>query len=320
MSTAALPTYGNEVIRRKLTVLFVSATLIIVMLYRHWPASRLWLPAALAGIALAIWHGAYDTVLAANLWQPRYPGRWLLPFVAGYVALAGCVVIAWHAFPVAALAAFLLYSGTHFGIETEHERGPLQRASAIAFGCLPIAAACHWQAGSVLPIFANMLRNESDAASRIILVAGALLAPCILLAAVPVWRNRSIGVRRTALIVAQLLLFRFCSPVLAFAVFFCLLHTPEHLIETSKGADYSFRAERMWRNLRSGIAPWLISLAAVGAAAWMGQRTIQEYTASLFVSLSALTVPHMALAMFATADARRKEKLPFRAAQGAVHS
>lgn len=320
MSALAPPAQSDDEVRSKLTILFASLAVGVVLVYRRWPSSWLWLPAAVGGITLAIWHGAYDTVVARNVWQPRYAGKWLLPFVASYVALASAVALAWYAFPVAALVAFLLFSGAHFGMETESGQGHLHTASAVAFGCLPIVAACHWQATSVLLTFETMLRGEGDAASRIIVVAGGLLTPCILLAVVPVWQDRVRGLRRSTLVVAQLLLFRFCPPVLAFAVFFCALHTPEHLIETSRNADGRFSAEQMWRNLRAGIVPWLLSVVAVAIAACMGRPSLQAYTALLFIALSALTVPHMALAMLATADARRRESFPIRSAQGAAHS
>ena len=315
----ATPVRHEEVAKNTVVLVFVAAVLCVVTLFRQSPASRFWVPAALAGIAIAIWHGAYDSVLGRQMWQPRYAGRWLLPFAASYVALAALVVVAWYVYAPAALVAFLLYSGVHFGMETETGRSPLQMASAIAFGCLPIAAASFWQTGSVVPIFATMLRGQGVAAERITAVAGTLLIPCIVLSLVPIFQNGLQGIRRAALIAAELLLFRFCPPVVAFAVFFCLLHTPEHLMETSRTAAGVFSVERMWQNLRAGMIPWLISLAAIAVAAWMGQRTVQAYTAMLFIALSALTVPHMALAMFSTVDTSRNEKLSFRSVRRTAH-
>lgn len=310
----------TEVARDRVVGSFVVAALSVVVLYRHWPSSRMWLPAALAGIALAIWHGAYDAVLAKNLWQPRYPGKWLLPFVMSYVALSGMVMAAWYAFPVAALIAFLLYSGVHFGLESEHGGSPWQVASAIATGCLPIAASCHWQANSVGPIFAIMLHGHENAAQSITAVAGSMLIPCAVLALTFSGQGRRGLARRTLLITAQCLLFRFCPPVLSFAVFFCLLHTPEHLVETSRTAAGAFSAKLMCNHLRAGLGPWLISLAAIAIAAWAGRQTMQAYTGLLFVALSALTVPHMALAMLASTSVRRIEAVPFCSAQRAAHS
>lgn len=320
MTGLASPARHEDTTRNMVVLVFVSAVLGVVALFRHWPASRLWVPAALAGIAIAIWHGAYDSVLGRNLWQPRYAGRWLLPFAASYLALATIVVVAWYVYAPAALVAFLLYSGVHFGMETETGRSPLQMASAVALGCLPIAAACSWQTGSVVPIFTTMLRGQGAVAARITTAAGTLLIPCILLSLVPMFQNGLQGIRRAALIVAELLLFRFCPPVVAFAVFFCLLHTPEHLIETSRNATGVFSVERMGHNLRAGMIPWLISLAAIAVAAWMGQRTVQAGTAMLFIALSALTVPHMALAMLATADVHREGKSSFRSVQRTAHT
>lgn len=300
--------------------LFVAASLSAVVLYRRWPTSHLWVPVALVGISVAIWHGAYDAVLAETLWEPRYPGEWLLPFVSSYVGLAALVVVAWWIVPEAALIAFLLYSGLHFGMEAEPERSPARLIGAAAFGLLPIAAACHWQAGAVSSIFATMLRGRVDAAESVTSVAALLLLPCILLSFITIVRSPLDAMRRVVTLAAQLLLFRFCPPVLAFAVFFCALHTPEHLVETSRTAAGSFSANRMWQNLRQGIVPWLISLAAVAIALIVGRHTAQAYTGEVFILLSALTVPHMVLGMLSTSTTQRKHNRPFQSAQRMAHS
>lgn len=319
MSALAPPVRREHLVENRVVLFFVAVSFCVIALYRLWPASPLWMPVALVAIALAIWHGAYDTVLAKALWQPSLGARWLLPFVAAYVGLAAVVVVAWWKLPLAALAAFLLYSGLHFGTEAEVERRPLPILGAAAFGCLPIAAACHWQARSVTGIFAAMLRGEAEAAKSVTALAGSLLLPCILLSLVSVVSNRHELLRRIVLIGSQLVLFRFCPPVLAFAVFFCTLHTPEHLVETCRTASRRFSVKCMGQNLRQGIGPWLLSLAAVATAAYVGRHTVQAYTGMLFITLSALTVPHMILGMLSSSALRRKSQQVSPSAQRFAH-
>jgi Brp/Blh family beta-carotene 15,15'-monooxygenase len=93
----------------------------------------------------------------------------------------------------------------------------------------------------------------------------------------------------------ELLLFWCCDPVLAFAVYFCVWHTPEHLVSTSLDDQSVFTPRIMWQNLRAGIPAWLTSLAALTALLAFRPQSVTGYSSGLFVLLSALTVPHMGL-------------------------
>lgn len=277
-------------------VMFAVAVLCVVLGYRLHPGSALWLPVALAGVALAVWHGAYDSVLAERVLQPRFPGRWRVPFFAAYLLLATAVVLLWHWMPVVALAAFLLYSAVHFGTEAEHGWSPHSLAGA-ALGAVPLAAACRWWPHDVTAIFTVMLHGAATQAARVASVGAAVLVPALAFAVLCSWPRRRLMYMRLALIGLELLLFRFCPPVTAFAVFFCLWHTPEHLVETSRDSRDRFQLHIVRKNLRRGIGPWLLSLVAIAVAALFARPAMLAYTGLVFIALSALTVPHMVLAL-----------------------
>lgn len=288
---------AEDRVRDRLIGGFSVAALCAVLLYRLQPRWSGWTVAALLGLALAIWHGAYDTVLARGVMRRTLGRSWRLPFYLGYVGLAVAVLALWWAFPVVALVAFLLYSAFHFGTEAEPNLVPVQTLSALAFGALPIVAACRWSRSEVEPIFVLLLRGHEAMAHAISTAAGRLLVPAIALSLLPLLRAWPSLVRRTLVLLSVLLLFRLCPPLLAFAVYFCLWHTPEHLLETSHDGHGRPSLHTMTRNLRGGMAPWLLSLAAVAIAGWTGRHTLQAYTGLIFVALSALTVPHMVLAL-----------------------
>ncbi len=94
---------------------------------------------------------------------------------------------------------------------------------------------------------------------------------------------------------AELVLFRQCVPLVAFAVYVCLWHPPEHLIATSARAGEPSRmtVTRVRANLRAGVVPWIIALLGAGLAALLSHRTLATEAAQIFIVLSALTVPHM---------------------------
>lgn len=260
-------------------------------------SGRGWMLLAIAAIAVAIWHGAFDGVLAEESLQPRFGTRWRPAFYTSYLVLAGAVVMLWWAAPVVALAGFLLYSALHFGTETERALSPARVLLGTATGFVPIAAACHWWPQEVAAIFEEMLRGDAAYAAAITALAGKILWPVVAVALLGAWQTRG---RRwlepSLLVMTELVLFRWCSPVVAFAVFFCLWHTPEHMVSTSLDRTGHFQGRLLAEHLRRGAGPWVISLAVVAVVCWCGRHEARAYAGVMFIALSALTVPHMALA------------------------
>ncbi len=266
---------------------------------------------AIAAIAIAMWHGAYDHVQARQILplplgriSPRLAGHWLPVFLGGYVGLAALTLLGWRLFPLASLLLFLGYSAWHFGTEPEQATPSFATAvPAVAFGALPIVAACRWHGLAVAPIFARMLDGTADAPARAQALTGALSAACwpvlalALLGAASGVLGRSLAQRAEllGLAVLEVALFVCCDPLVAFAVFFCCWHTPEHLVTTSIPRSGNTLQAGIFRNLRAGLLPWLLSLLFLAGALLLGRHQAASYEGEVFIVLSALTVPHMAL-------------------------
>jgi len=269
---------------------------------------------ALVAIAIAIWHGAYDGVLARPLFERRLGRWWTSTFAVGYLLLAGAVFVAWHLQPEFALVAFLAYSSWHFGTEQESEPlSPRRAVAAFAGGALPIAAACHWHPDQVMTIFRSMLGSRSENAfpQQLIHACGALLWVLALVAVVGALPHILTALKTTrtsllCLIALELTLFWCCDPVLAFAIYFCCWHTPEHLVSSSRDNNACYSARIMVSNLRAGMFPWLVSLAGLAVMLTLQPRIMTMYVSAIFIFLSALTVPHMALNELSRLVSRRR--------------
>ena len=278
-------------------MVFSLASLLTVAGARWLPDGGWGLWLSVAAILLAIWHGAFDGVLAEKALTPRFGARWRLPFYAAYLSLGAVVLLLWWNVPVIALSAFLLYSAFHFGTEAERDLSPERLVTGLAAGFVPIAAACHWWPQQVATIFGLMLRHQAEFASVLTGVAGRSLWPVVVVAGFAALRAQ--GLERFMswmLIATELVLFRGCSPVVAFALFFCLWHTPEHMLSTSLDNMGHFRSNHLLKHLRGGLLFWLVSLAGVGLACGLGRHEVLSDIGLLFIALSAFTVPHMALA------------------------
>jgi Brp/Blh family beta-carotene 15,15'-monooxygenase len=253
------------------------------------------LPLALAAIAVAMWHGAYDQVQAEQVLARPFGQRWLPMFLTGYVVLAGLTLAGWRLAPFASLVLFLLYASWHFGTEAEQRMPSLPGATvALAMGAVPIVAACWWHGDAVTPIFAQMAGRQgalTDGLTHALAVGcwPVLATALIGIALGRLGRGRAQKAELLAVLVLQVALFAMCDPLVAFAVYFCCWHTPEHLVATSVAPA------SLGQNLKAGLVPWLLSMVLLAALFTLGRHEAVAYRAEIFILLSALTVPHMAL-------------------------
>lgn len=278
-------------------LLVFSTTAAVAVTCAKWlPGMRWGLWLSVAAILIAVWHGAFDGVLAKEALGSRFGAHWKFLFYVAYLALGAGLLLLWWRAPVVALSAFLLYSALHFGTESEREFTPERLLTGLAAGFVPVAAACHWWPQQVAAIFALMLRGSVESAALLTAGGGRSLWPVVTLAALGAFRTQGFaGFTSCALVSTELVLFHSCTPVLAFALFFCLWHTPEHLLSTSTDCLGHFQPDRLVRNLRGGFGLWLVSVAGVGVVCALGRHEVHRYVGVLFIALSALTVPHMVL-------------------------
>ena len=266
---------------------------------------RVILPLALGAVAVAMWHGACDPVQGESTLRPLLGRRWLPVFLLAYAALVGLTLLGWYLFPTLSLVFFLVYSAWHFGTEPEQRTPQLLTAIfPLALGAVPILAASCWHPAAVLPILQAMLLRAPGADARAaeinhVLAAAFWPAAIVALAGILLGRfgrNAKARMELLAVTALEIALFVCCEPLLAFAVFFCVWHSPEHMLTVSvpAGPGESVRGN-LQHNLRAGFIPWIGSLVLLGLVFAFGRPAASAYSGELFIVLSALTVPHMAL-------------------------
>ncbi len=248
-------------------------------------------------VALGLPHGALDLPIARA--HGLVPTRMaLLAFIAGYLALAAAVIAIWSLFPAVALAAFLVVSAAHFGGDWGDVLSRWQRPLAGGM-VLGIPAAAHPEA--VASIFQWLVPETAAGPLAALLGIAGIGAFAALALSMVFLRAETAAFRRAclelgAVVVASVLL----PPLLAFASYFCILHSPRHLIDQSVALGLN--------NLRTILAATLpltlVTAAVAGAAHPFFATPASEgvWTGSLlsviFIGLAALTVPHMLLVDF----------------------
>lgn len=236
-------------------------------------------------LALGLPHGTLDL----DLLKQTQPGVRRTVILLLYIGVAGAMAGIWLAGPIFALALFYTLAVIHFG-EDWTGSGSTFLAQGIALALLTIPALTHpaeltdlfaaLTSASSSTVFVDLLRLVAPVAAMLSVVGVGLL-----------WTKGE----RTAAIGGGIALvgMTMLPPVTGFALFFCLFHSPRHL-QAGLGTLASRSPERY------GPTIVLLTLAAAAIAAMIYRLGValppsdRLMTAS-FITLSILTLPHMAV-------------------------
>ena len=260
-------------------------------------------------LLLGMPHGAFDGLLARQLFGVVGPKAWAL-FSLCYVGLAAGVVALWVVAPTLFLCAFLIASAVHFGADPVDE---ISKNGGSKSCRVWLTRGLYGGAVIVLPA----LFHGAELQHLLGLVAGpgsaAGVAPVLSLLAPP-WlvatavasalqarrSRRSRRSRRAACESAALVaLLLAAPPLVAFSVYFCAMHSPRHVLRTLARVPAGQARGALLLALWPTLAV-LAVLAALAMGAWLGWlKQGLPFEAGVmqlvFVSLAALTLPHMLL-------------------------
>ena len=208
-----------------------------------------------------------------------------------YVALAVGVYLLWQISSVIALSAFLIVAVIHFAEDWEDAGSPFL-AQGMALALLSAPALLHLS--ELEQIFGYLSGGEGGALIANLMM---LFAPVSLLVAgvcvSTLWQTsrRDQALAGAAVLAGMLLL----PPIVGFALFFCVFHSPRHLTDAVARVAQA-------PNARS-VVLWL-TLAALGIATALFRLEVRaDFSAQIanasFMTLSILTVPHMLVPFFA---------------------
>jgi Brp/Blh family beta-carotene 15,15'-monooxygenase len=256
---------------------------------------------AVAVAVIGVPHGALDPVVGRRLMQPLC-NRWWLPFFGGYLTAAAIVVLGWYVAPVSTCAVFFGLAAWHFGLEEDYAT-PLKadwakQLFAIARGSTIIWATCLFRHGETQAILLQVMPNGSLQEVRYVMEgvrAAAFIFVPIAAIDLIAWSTRAKPGRLAAIVrtVSIVALAALANPLVSFGVYFCGWHSMRGLRE--------LRAER-----REGLRAFVLRLvplttatlllAAVGFAGWSSlERFTPSVIRTVFVGLSAIAIPHLAL-------------------------
>lgn len=265
----------------------ILAVAIGAVLPGHIPAAGFLALAVIVGLP----HGAFDHKVARRAFERGHGAGWWRPFLAGYLALAAAVLLTWWVLPVLALSIFLLLSVLHFGDQDAPLQAPHRGIRIVAHGGVPIIvpAVCH--PGAIERLLAALVPGHAHMVTMLLggplaLVWGvAVICTLIGYAA----RGRADDWTVGADLVLVTLLFAVAPPLIAFSLYFAVIHAPRAL--TAAMPAGGMRAGEL-------VLPLVLTVLGLGLGAVIfatrpAAPTGDNVVRSAFLLLSALTVPHM---------------------------
>lgn len=243
--------------------------------------------ALLAVLLIGVPHGAADAAIAmqTRLADSRQK---LIAFLALYCAVTALVIAAWYASPSMALLIFLALTVFHFG-----------RGDALVYGRGLVSLRALLHGGFIISV-ALAHEVEVSALFRLLTAQDAWPIMTVLRLTFLLWLialgvaliGNKITLSAFGEIAALFVLACILPPLVAFAVYFCGVHSLRHFKRLA-------RDPRLNRVAHRRLALWLaaISILAIAGAAYSinPQQIGDGLMQSLFIALAALTVPHMLL-------------------------
>ncbi len=242
---------------------------------------------ALVILFLGVPHGALDTLYVRHFFRMHSYWTWAV-FAVAYVGLAAMVVSVWVTMPLIFLVGFLAVSAFHFAGDPVVHTPPIFRG---IYGGAVIVFPALLHVQEVTALFSMLAGAEAAAISADALhwIAFPWLLATLLVAARHAKKNWVTSLEMLSVSALAIV----ASPLLAFSMYFCGMHGLRHILRTRELAEHqSFR-----HLFQTAMPPFLLTLTGA-AAGWYFLKDASLDTRVMqlvFVSLAALTVPHMML-------------------------
>ena len=236
-------------------------------------------------VLLGVPHGALDTVFARRAYPIKSIGGWLV-FGCVYMLIAAAVVGLWWLLPAVFLTAFLLVSAFHFSGDLVNGTPPLLR---FWYGGAVIVLPALLHQSEVAVLFGYLVPGDFPVQSAVLLHG--LAVPWLVGVSISVIINFRRDLLTSVEVLSMALLTAVATPLIGFTVFFCAMHSARHALQTQKFADQM----SFWWVVKQAALP-MAMLSFIIAVSWTTVSALPFDAAVvrlLFVSLAALTVPHM---------------------------
>jgi len=241
--------------------------------------------ATLAILGLGLPHGAFDI----ELLRARVGGgvRRLAPVLGLYLGVAAAAALVWAVAPLAALAVFIVVAVMHFSDDWTGTRSGFL-ATGIAAASIAAPALLH--TSDVARIFVALTAHPAAELAAKLLAVAAPTSLAVALAGIAalIAEHRRADAAAAASSLAALV---FLPPVVGFAVFFCLFHSPRHFTAALRALGSPRLAD--WIRVAGPVTLAALAIVAVLYAGHDAGAVPLRLASATFMALSVLTMPHI---------------------------
>jgi len=268
-----------------------AVTLLLIFVDRFWGvmgSAHINMLAAVVIVLAGIPHGTLDVeIAAAHFGQRGIAGK--TKIIACYLCCAAAMIFLWFQFPELALISFLIISIVHFGRDW---RGGADPFLAMMVGWALVALPALASPDDVARIFATL--TGSDKGAVIAALLGAASVPAALGSLVfAYWAFRHDDTQSALDVLSCIAAALVLPPLMAFALFFCGLHSPRHM------ADALRETGDLSHLKKTAIICAVFALSlGLGVLMFLFQGAIPTdmgIIRTAFILISTLTVPHFIL-------------------------
>ena len=234
-------------------------------------------------VILGVPHGSLDVLFARQTYQLIHISKWI-KFLSLYMASCLLIITLWLLAPGLFFVAFLVLSAIHFSDDINLPGHQLLKLS-YGFAIISLPALVN---GEELKNLYGMI-IDAELAQQIVLISkyvSLFLLPFVFL----LFYINKVNFRSQLEIISISILFLLSTPILAFTVYFCLMHSARHLVR-SRFFLGGFKRQQFIYAL---ILP-TIAVMVMGFGIWHFKLTPsfeRGLIQIIFVGLAALTVPH----------------------------
>lgn len=244
-------------------------------------------------IIIGIPHGGLDAAIARQKGWPQSSTHYVV-FHLSYLALSITIMYLWYLFPLASLISFLLISGVHFGLSDLIFEKKSNILKIFVHGSLVPIIIPYFNQEDVLDIF-TVLIGSNNALSILSLISY-LILPWLLCFSLYSY-HIVLKKERARPYISLLILIAIsylCPPLVSFSVYFCVFHSPGHVINILSNLDSNERKRALIEAIIYSVITFILMF--VGITLLVDNFQISEsIIIIIFIGLAALTFPHMIL-------------------------
>ena len=236
---------------------------------------------------LGVPHGALDTLFAQQHWQLSSAKNWII-FLIAYSLLAVLTVGLWLWMPMLFFVGFIVISIIHFADDLPTG---ITFTSKIIYGgaIIVLPALLHQQQITQLFTYFIATKNANYLANSLHLLAFIWAAGAVISGFACLKANKYASLE----ILSVSLLALLASPLIAFTIYFCAMHSMRHLLRSHL---YLYTTTKTLKFAALILPTLFVFIAALMCWPSLQNQAIDiKLIQLLFVTLAALTVPHMLL-------------------------